>query len=1410
MTARPLRTTLRLLWLLAAALVGLAVLGFAALMFVDSERGHALLLRQLPGLRQQSGLTIAADRIDGSLFGRATLHGLRLGDPQGVFASAPLAEVDWRPLDLLDNRLTVRLLTAPELRLLRLPKLRPSGSKRLLPKIDIVIGTLRIDRLVLEPPVIGRAQTLSLAGSADIRSGRAKLDLTAMAIAGASSAGDSIKVGATDGDSIRVHLDAEPDRDRFDVAATVAAPKGGVITTLLGLAAPFGMSVSGDGRWSDWRGSATATLGIRQLAKLALGERGGAFALTGTAAPSLLLDGIGARLSGPNVALDATARLTGRRLDATLHAASPAVRLTVRGGLDFASETFAELTAEAVVLRPTALDPRLSGKDIKLAARIGGSFAAPLVDYTLTSPAFRYGTTGFSQFRATGVVAAAQRPLTIPVTATATRLSGVGETGAALLTNLHIVGPLVIARGQLSVTGLTLRSDRLSGTGRVTFDFASGRYVADVDALLPRYAVAGLGIADVTAKLHAVPGNGGTRATGSAVVAVTRLDNAFFAKLLQGLPRITTSFDAASDLSVGFSGTRLTAPGLTLAGAGSQSPAGIVRFTGQGVSRAYGPVTLALAGLIDTPTVDLQLAHPGLGLGLTGLVAHIAPAGSAWSFDAHGGSSYGTIAARGSIDGSSGPLAIDIAQATLAGLTTHGHIVQIAAGPFAGRLDLTGDGLHGSVALAGTSGGAVQRADVALTAAKARLALTPAVTIGRGTLSATVLLPDSGASVQGRFDLGDVHRGGLVLSTTKGSIAYANDRGTLQLNASGTAGVSFTLATTIVADPARVTVAVSATAGDRALTLDHPAVLTRVGAAAGSGTVSAWSLAPVAIVTPDGRTELSGRYGDGFAVHARLDRIGLELLTIVSPDLAITGKLSGTLDLSAPADGALPTGNAALRVTGLTRTGLAAASLPVDIALNAAISNGSAAARATIIRGGVIEGRIQAQLKDIPGARAEPLLQRLLAAPLFAQARYNGPAQALWPLAGVEAVDVRGTVQIAADIGGHLGDPRLTGTIRTAAARFETATLGTVVDNIALDSRFTESRLDLTSFTGTVGKDGKVSGSGSIDLSLERNFPLNLRLNLINAQVLNRDDLRATLTGPLTIVSNAAGAKISGKLTVDRGRLRIGKPAVEDVPVLDVREVNAALLGRRVKRENAPTKWSLDVTLSAPGRLEVTGMGIESEWRGDLRVTGAATAPQLTGRVQVVRGDYEFAGKRFELTRGDLRFAGGYPPDPVVDVIAENTSSGFTAQLAITGTAQRPEIKFSSVPALPEDEVLSRVLFGASITSLSAPEAIQLAGALASLRSNGKGTAFNPINLVRKTLHIDRLRILPANATLNRKTSVAAGQYIGRRVYVELATDAQGYTASTIEVSLTRALSVLSEVATQGGTSVNLRWKRDY
>ncbi|WP_456256894.1 translocation/assembly module TamB domain-containing protein, partial [Campylobacter jejuni] len=81
-----------------------------------------------------------------------------------------------------------------------------------------------------------------------------------------------------------------------------------------------------------------------------------------------------------------------------------------------------------------------------------------------------------------------------------------------------------------------------------------------------------------------------------------------------------------------------------------------------------------------------------------------------------------------------------------------------------------------------------------------------------------------------------------------------------------------------------------------------------------------------------------------------------------------------------------------------------------------------------------------------------------------------------------------------------------------------------------------------------------------------------------------------------------------------------------------------------------------------------------------------------------------------------------------LDIVAQGEANSVTATISISGSAQQPVIAFSSTPSLPEEELLSRILFGSSITQISAPEAVQLAAALASLRSGG---GLDPINKLR-------------------------------------------------------------------------------
>ena len=120
---------------------------------------------------------------------------------------------------------------------MRLPRLKPTGRKGpILPNFDIRIGTLRIDRLNIGPGVAGKARSGRVVGSADIRSGRALVDLK-VALAGG-------------GDKINLKLDAEPDRDKFDIEARVVSPADGVIPALVGTHRAIGFLATGQGSWT--------------------------------------------------------------------------------------------------------------------------------------------------------------------------------------------------------------------------------------------------------------------------------------------------------------------------------------------------------------------------------------------------------------------------------------------------------------------------------------------------------------------------------------------------------------------------------------------------------------------------------------------------------------------------------------------------------------------------------------------------------------------------------------------------------------------------------------------------------------------------------------------------------------------------------------------------------------------------------------------------------------------------------------------------------------------------------------------------------------------------------------------------------------------------------------------------------
>ncbi|WP_156255199.1 translocation/assembly module TamB domain-containing protein [Sandarakinorhabdus oryzae] len=1363
-------------WRILAVTLLTMLLVIVALPFaLDSQTGRDWAARQIGSYRLANGISLHVARIEGSLWGTATLRGVELHDQDGRFAAAPAVALDWTPLALLSNRFEAAVLDIPAATLDRLPHLKPVADPRILPDIDIRIARARLGRLVIAPGIAGPRRELAASGRLDLHAGRALVDLDAKASAG---------------DLLALHLDAEPDRDRFALEARLDAPKGGLVTNLVGLAQPLTATATGKGRWLLWQGQLQARLGPAPLADLALAGNAGRLSAKGQIDPVPLLAGFARDALAGGLALDAAAVPDGdlTRLTLSLDGRQLTGRLT--GRLDRAAERWTDADARLVLADGSQLAKGWGVSGGVVTARLAGPWLAPLIDARLM--ARQLALPGAMTLNGVSVagIANLNETMSAPLVANVASISGLPATLAPLAGKWRGEGRIAFARGELKGQNFSLRSGPL--TAGIGFSWAPARaaWGMTINAIVRGWALPQLGSSDASVRASLKPGPASSIAgSGDFRASAARPPASGLTRLTGGGLGLSGRFALLPGLAVSLSDLVLTSPRLSASGRASWSSA---RFTlaSAGKSLDWGPFTLDGEGTPAAPHFMAKLARPGYGL--TAVAARIDPAGDGWRIVGDAQSGLGPVTLAAGI-GLSPVVRLDIDRLEVAGFVATGRLDQSAAGPFAGTLDLAGKGLTGSARL--SAAGAMQVADLSLAGDTLSLPFTTPVTIDRLRLAAKLRLPESGPDISADLDLAGLERGNLVVEQAKGKLQMAAGKGDASLTLSGNSGEAFNLAFTADIAPDRWQIAGGGDYDGRAAKLSGPAVITHNDAG--------WHLAPVTLTSALGNAEVAGDWGDTKRLNARLDKVSLQMLGLAYPTLNLAGRVSGTIALAQSGD-ASPTGTAALRLNGLSRSNITSTSTPIDVGLNAALGSGGTVMRAVIVRAGKIEGRAQARLGPLP-ASEDGLVDRLFDSSVAGQLRYAGPAQDLWGLSGLTALDVRGDVQVAADVSGTLGDPKVAGVIRGQGGRVEAPLLGAVATNVSLDARFTASQLELTRFSGKSGQ-GSITGAGAIDLSYERSFPMDIRMVATNAALLGRDDISATGSGNIRVATDEYGGVVSGSLTLSRADYRVGRTAVADVPVLQVTEKNTRVLGRRTLNYVAPTRWLFNLSIKSDRGLMVTGMGIKSEWQADVKLRGGATSPELFGRVQLVRGDYDFAGKRFQLTRGDIRFVGGYPPDPIINVTAENSGSGFTAFLNVDGTAQKPQIKFSSVPSLPEDEVLSRVLFGSRVTDLSAPEAIQLAGALTSLRGGG----FNPIGAVGKGLGIDRLRILPADVVTGRRTTVAAGQYVGRNVYVELATDAAGYNATSIEIGLTRTLSVLSQVATLGGTSASVRWKKDY
>jgi translocation and assembly module TamB len=352
---------------------------------------------------------------------------------------------------------------------------------------------------------------------------------------------------------------------------------------------------------------------------------------------------------------------------------------------------------------------------------------------------------------------------------------------------------------------------------------------------------------------------------------------------------------------------------------------------------------------------------------------------------------------------------------------------------------------------------------------------------------------------------------------------------------------------------------------------------------------------------------------------------------------------------------------------------------------------------------------------------------------------------------------------------------------------------------------------------GTADRGGTVEAEGT--LTLLPSPAVDLSATATRLRVAQPRLFEAVISGAVGLAGSlVTGPTASGRVAVEEAEIRIPNSPLsrwghvpeglrhvgEDAESRRTR-TNAGLATPQVAADTRPRRrlpLFLDLELSAPGRIFVRGRGLDAELGGTLRLSGTTTDTIPAGAFSLIRGRLDLLGNRFTLTDGSASFIGNFVP--VVRLVASTESRGVVTSIVLAGPVDGPEIRFESVPELPQDEVLARLLFGRSLATLSPFQAAQLGMSVATLTGQAE---VGVIDRTRRALGLDDL-----DFTTDERGSAAlrAGRYLGERVYTDLSVTSEGRSEVRLQLDLTPALTLRGRADSEGRSAVGIFFERDY
>ena len=344
---------------------------------------------------------------------------------------------------------------------------------------------------------------------------------------------------------------------------------------------------------------------------------------------------------------------------------------------------------------------------------------------------------------------------------------------------------------------------------------------------------------------------------------------------------------------------------------------------------------------------------------------------------------------------------------------------------------------------------------------------------------------------------------------------------------------------------------------------------------------------------------------------------------------------------------------------------------------------------------------------------------------------------------------IAGKITTDLRLSGALNTIQMAGMVHVNNGLYESGDNGTYIADINGRLKATGKRLIIERLNGNDGRakqagkvqdaqSGNLDITGYVELGGAGYIQSNITLKLTDLVVTRRDDMVMRANGEIHMAGPGVQSKITGSVTLSPSVILLEELSSGlDEPPLAISELTAKYAKKRAE-ESQHHLFPIELNLIADKNFYIRGFGLDSQWAGQMVVKGDLSNPYLIGTLNIVKGKLAFFGKQLTINESKIWYDDADKNNPNLLLVGGRKVDDILLRLHIAGRASATTFSYSSTPAMPEDEILARLLFGRELNKISAGQSVQLAAAATSL--NG-GSGLNLLEGVRHSFGFDTFEL---------------------------------------------------------------------